>query len=41
MAEWRTSASVHKANIGSGNGMSPVRHQAITWTNIVLLLNIP
>ena len=24
-------------NTGSGNGLSPVRHQAITWTNAVLL----
>ena len=23
-------------NIGSGNGLSPVRHQAITWTNVDL-----
>ena len=22
-----------KFNIGSGNGLSPVRRQAITWTN--------
>ena len=26
-------ASVHWAGIGSDNGLSPVRHQAITWTN--------
>ena len=25
-------------NIGSGNGLSPVRRQAITWTNVDLLL---
>ena len=24
-------------NIGSGNGWSPVRNQAITWTNAALL----
>ena len=24
--------------IGSGSGLSPVRHQAITWTNADLLL---
>ena len=24
-------------SIGSGNGLSPIRHQAITWTNAVLL----
>ena len=24
-------------NIGLNNGLSPVRHQVITWTNAVLL----
>ena len=30
-------SSVNWAIIGSGNGLSPVRHQAITWTNAGLL----
>ena len=29
------------ANIGSGNGLTPVRCQAITWTNTDLLLITP
>ena len=28
-------------NIGSGNGLLPVRHQAITWTNAGLLSIVP
>ena len=32
-AEWRIYASINYAIIGSGNGLCPVRHQAITWTN--------
>ena len=28
-------------NIGSGNGLSPVWHQAITWTNADLLSTGP
>ena len=27
-----------QASIGSGNGLSPVRRQAITWTNAGLLM---
>ena len=30
-------ASVNWMGIGPGNGLSPVRHQAITWTNADLL----
>ena len=30
-------ASVNWANFGSGNGLSPTQHQAITWTNVDLL----
>ena len=30
-------ASVNWISIGSGNGLSPIRHQAITWTNAHLL----
>ena len=30
-------ASVNWVSIGSGNGLSPVRHQAIAWTNADLL----
>ena len=30
--------SVILVNIGRGNGLSPVRHQAITWTNADLFL---
>ena len=26
-------ASLNKVSISSGNGLSPVRRQAITWTN--------
>ena len=26
-----------KVNISSGNGLSPVRRQAITWTNVAFL----
>ena len=28
-------------NIGSGNGMSPIRRQAVTWTNVGLLSTGP
>ena len=28
-----SSASVNWVSIGSGNGLSPVRRQAITWAN--------
>ena len=33
----RIYASVNWVNIGSDNGLSPVRHQAITWTSAGLL----
>ena len=33
----REYASVNWVSIGSGNGLSPVRRQAITWTNAGLL----
>ena len=32
-----SAASVNWAIIGSGNGLSPIRRQAITWTNAGLL----
>ena len=42
VGEWRIYASLHTwlnwLIIGSGNGLSPVRCQAITWTNDDLLL---
>ena len=34
---WAVYASANWVNIGSGNGLSPDRHQAITWTNADLL----
>ena len=34
-------ASLSLVNIGSGNGLSPVRRQAITWTNFDLLSIAP
>ena len=34
-------ASVNWVSIGSGNGLSPVRCQAITWTNAYLLSSGP
>ena len=33
----RIYASVNWINIGSGNGLSPIRCQAITWTNAALM----
>ena len=36
--ERRIYASVNKAIIGSDNGLSPDRHQAIIWTNAGILL---
>ena len=30
-------ASVNWVSVGSGNGLSPIRRQAITWTNTGLL----
>ena len=32
-AGWQTHSPVNYAIIGSGNGLSPMRRQAITWTN--------
>ena len=32
-SKWRTYVSVNLANVGSDNGLSPVRPQAIIWTN--------
>ena len=37
-AEWRIYASLTYANIGSDNGLSPGRRQAIIWTNAGILL---
>ena len=37
-AEWRTYASKIQAIIGSDNGLSPGRRQAIIWTNAAILL---
>ena len=37
-AEWRIYASVTYANIGSNNWLSPVRRQAIIWTNAGIFL---
>ena len=31
-------SSANKAIIGSGNGLSPIQHQAIIWTNDDLLI---
>ena len=36
-AEWRIYASVNSTIIGSDNGLSPGRRQAIIWTNTGLL----
>ena len=38
MAEWRIYASLNWVIIGSDNGLSPVRRQAIIWTNAGILL---
>ena len=40
-AEWRIYASVKHTNIASDNGLSPIRRQAIIWTNAVILLIRP
>ena len=39
--EWRFHVAVKHTNIASDNGLSPVRRQAITWTNAVISLIIP
>ena len=31
--KWLIDASVNQPNIGSNNGLSPIRHQTIIWTN--------
>ena len=36
-AEWRVYAWVQHNNIGSDNGLSPVRRQAIIWNNAAIL----
>ena len=36
-AEWRIYALATQAIIGSDNGLSPVRHQTINWTNAGIL----
>ena len=40
-AEWRIYPSVQHTDIGLDNGLSPVRRQAIIWTNAALLLIKP
>ena len=40
-AEWRIYASVNYTIIGSDNGLLPVRHQAIIWTNAGILFIWP
>ena len=40
-AWWHIYGSVNWVTIGSGNGLSPNRWQAITWTNTDLLSNEP
>ena len=40
-AEWRLYASINNGIIGSNNVLSPVRRQAIIWTNAGLLLTAP
>ena len=37
-AKWRIYTSVQFTNIGSDNGLSPVRRQAIIITNAAILL---
>ena len=37
-AEWCLYASVNLTIIGSDNGLSPGRHQAIIWTNAGIFL---
>ena len=36
-AEWRMYASVKHTTFASDNGLSPVRRQAIIWTNVAIL----
>ena len=37
LTEWRIYASVNYTIIGSHNGLSPIRRQAIIWTNAGIL----
>ena len=37
LTHWHLQASVQHTNIGSDNGLSPVRRQAIIWTNAAIL----
>ena len=37
-AEWSNMASMNMVIISSGNGLLPIWHQAITWTNADLLI---
>ena len=36
----RIYVSLNWISIASGNGLSPVRHQAITWTNADLFITV-
>ena len=38
-AQWPTYASLNWVIIGLGNGLAPIRHQAIAWTSANLLPN--
>ena len=38
-AMWRIYVSVKWSSIGSDNGLSPGRDQAVTWTSAGILLN--
>ena len=40
-AKWRIYESVNYVINESGNGLSPVRRQAVIWTNAVLSSNGP
>ena len=40
-AEWRIYGSVQHTNVVSDNGLPPVRHQVIIWTNTVILSTRP
>ena len=37
-AKWHIYASANETIFGSGNGLSPGRHQAIIWTSARILL---
>ena len=36
-ADWRIYASIKHTNIASDYGLSPIRRQAIIWTNAAIL----